>query len=61
MKSERKDFILDKIRREKKIKAQEIVQEFNVTMETVRRDLEELEEMGKIQILFYSILQKILV
>ena len=45
MKSERKDFILDKIRREKKIKAQEIVQEFNVTMETVRRDLEELEEM----------------
>ena len=47
MKSERKDFILDKIRREKKIKAQEIVQEFNVTMETVRRDLEELEEMGK--------------
>ena len=46
MKSERKDFILDKIRREKKIKAQEIVQEFNVTMETVRRDLEELEEMG---------------
>lgn len=46
MKENRKEFILDKLRREKKIKAQDIVQQFNVTMETVRRDLEELEEQG---------------
>ena len=46
MKTERRDYILDKIRIEKKIKAQDIVQQFDVTMETVRRDLEELENQG---------------
>ena len=46
MKTERRDYILDKIRVEKKIRAQDIVQQFDVTMETVRRDLEELENQG---------------
>ncbi len=46
MKLERKDYILDTLRKDKKIKAQDIVQRFSVTMETVRRDLEELEGQG---------------
>ncbi|MBQ6559994.1 MAG: DeoR/GlpR transcriptional regulator [Erysipelotrichaceae bacterium] len=46
MKTERREYILDKIRIDKKIKAQDIVQQFDVTMETVRRDLEELENQG---------------
>ena len=46
MKKERKDYILEKINNENKVKASDIVKEFNVTMETVRRDLEEMESQG---------------
>ena len=46
MKQERKNYILEKIRTEKKVNASDIVKEFNVTMETVRRDLEDLENNG---------------
>lgn len=46
MKQERKNYILEKIRTDKKVNASDVVKEFNVTMETVRRDLEDLENHG---------------
>lgn len=46
MKKNRKEYILEKINSENKVKASDIVKEFNVSMETVRRDLEELENEG---------------
>ena len=46
MNEQRKEFILDQLRLNRKVKASTIVKEFNVSMETVRRDLEELEKQG---------------
>ena len=46
MNEQRKEFILDQLRLNRKVKASSIVKKFNVSMETVRRDLEELEKQG---------------
>lgn len=46
MNEQRKEFILEQLRVNRKVKASTIVKKFNVSMETVRRDLEELENLG---------------
>lgn len=44
--SERKKYILDRLNQENKVKAADVAKRFRVSMETVRRDLEELENSG---------------
>ena len=44
--SERKKYILDVLNQENKVKAADVAKRFGVSMETVRRDLEELESGG---------------
>lgn len=46
MTQQRRDYILDVLNSDKKIRTSDIVKHFNVTMETVRRDLKQLEDEG---------------
>lgn len=46
---ERKQVILEMINRDRIVKAADLVERFGVSMETVRRDLEELEKSGSLR------------
>lgn len=46
---ERKQYILDQLKTSQKIKVSDVSVEFNVSMETVRRDLDDLESEGLIK------------
>ena len=46
MKNERHDRIMELLREKRTVKSNEISEQFGVSMETVRRDLEELEAEG---------------
>ena len=43
---ERKNIILEKLNREKKVVVSALAKEFSVSEETIRRDLEKLEKEG---------------
>ena len=43
---ERKNIILEKLNREKKVVVSALAREFSVSEETIRRDLEKLEKEG---------------
>ena len=49
MKNERKDEIIRMISENRMVKAQDIAKTFQVSMETVRRDLAELEQSNVIR------------
>jgi DeoR/GlpR family transcriptional regulator of sugar metabolism len=49
MQHERRNDIVEKIRKFKTVKVQDLMSEYHVSIETIRRDLEFLEELGHLQ------------
>lgn len=49
LQSERKQYILELINRDRIVRAADLVERFGVSMETIRRDLEELEKAGNLR------------
>jgi DeoR/GlpR family transcriptional regulator of sugar metabolism len=49
MQYERRNDIVEKIRKFKTVKVQDLMSEYHVSIETIRRDLEFLEELGHLQ------------
>ena len=46
LQNERKQYILELINRDRIVRAADLVERLGVSMETIRRDLEELEKAG---------------
>jgi len=49
LQQERKQFIIEIINKDKIVKASDLVERFSVSMETIRRDFEELEKSGNLK------------
>ena len=49
LQNERKQYILELINRDRIVRAADLVERLGVSMETIRRDLEELEKAGNLR------------